>query len=309
MKRTLCTVLAFGLIGLTTSQQASTAAADELPVIYGNGQMLHIAMTGWDSPVPGADDYSCKPSAEHPRPVVLTGSTFLSAAVNWTALAPSLHNHGFCVFTVDYGRQLYNIPPGLNGMDPIPLSAEQVRNTVDQILSATGAEKVDLVGHSQGGVVDRYYLNELGGAAKARQMVLLSSPYRATGLPVDMAAVARDMIPEPLYRAILYNGRIPPLYLNFLDPWTFGKAQVLRPEITYTVVTDIADEVGLLGGMIAPAGAANAATEYINDRCPFDFSQHFAQPYSPTAVAMITEILDPGYHATPPCTPILGYAL
>ncbi|ASF09480.1 esterase/lipase family protein [Nocardia brasiliensis] len=76
-----------------------------------------------------------------PEPVVLTTSTFLSAAVNWTALAPYLHNRGFCVYTVDYGRRMYSNPPGLNGFDPIPMSAREVSTVVDKVLEATGAAK------------------------------------------------------------------------------------------------------------------------------------------------------------------------
>lgn len=288
---------------------SAPAQADPLPVPYGNGEMARVAVTGWDSPVPGANDFDCRPTPEHPEPVVLTGSTFLSAAVNWTALAPYLHNLGLCVFTVDYGRDIYRIPPGLNGLDPIPPSARQVGDVVERVLAATGAQRVQLVGHSQGGIVNRYYVNELGGAAKVSRMVLMSSPYRVTGLPVDAAAVARDVIPEQLYQAILNNGRVPPLYLNFLDPWVWAKIEALQPNIEYTQITDIADEIGLLGGMPAPAGAPGAVTRYINDACPLDFSQHFAQPYSRTAVAMVGNVLDPAHAATPPCTFVPGYTL
>jgi len=52
--------------------------------------------------VPGANDWSCHPSAAHPDPVVLVTSTFLSDAVNWTSLAPYLYNHGYCVYTFNY---------------------------------------------------------------------------------------------------------------------------------------------------------------------------------------------------------------
>ncbi|UFS97290.1 esterase/lipase family protein [Nocardia huaxiensis] len=297
------------MAGVAILAGTPAAQADPLPVPYGNGEMARVAVTGWDAPVPGANDFGCVPSAEHPEPVVLTGSTFLSAAVNWTALAPYLHNLGFCVYTVDYGREIYRIPPGLNGMDPIPPSAAQVGAVVDRVLAATGATRVHLVGHSQGGVVNRYYVNRLGGADKVSRMVLISSPYRPTGLPVDVTALARDIIPAELYQAILYNGRIAPLYLNFIDPWVWGAVQTLQPHIEYTLITDIADEVGLLGGMGAPADAANATTRYINDFCPFDFSQHFAQPYSRTAVAMVGNALDPAHAVTPPCTFVPGYTL
>ncbi|MEV0294718.1 alpha/beta fold hydrolase [Nocardia sp. NPDC050710] len=286
-----------------------SAATAELPVYYGNDRMLQIAHTDWDGAVSGANDYSCTASVEHPEPVVLVGSTFLSAAVNWTALAPYLYNHGFCVFTLNYGRSMYRVPPGLNGMDPMPMSASELGALVDRVLAATGASKVDLVAHSQGGLVARYFVNETGGEDKVDQVVLLSSPYTMTGLPVDVAAVASEVIPKPLYDAILYNGLVPPLGLNFLDPWSVVAAQVLRPNIRYTQITGRADEIGFFGGMRAPDGAVNTTTQYIDDICPTDFSQHFAQPYSPTAVALIGNALDPAHPVPPPCTLVPLYSL
>ncbi|MEV6278974.1 alpha/beta fold hydrolase [Nocardia sp. NPDC051832] len=286
-----------------------SAHAAELPVHYGNAEMLRIAGTTWDAAVPGANDYGCEPSAAHPNPVVLVGSTFLSDAVNWTAIAPYLANQGYCVFTLNYGRTLYDVPPGLNGLDPIPLSAPELAATVDRVLAATGAQKIDVVAHSQGGVLARYYVNELGAAAKVDRMVLLSSPFSMTSLPVDVESIARRIIPRELYDAILYNGKVPPVWLNILDPWSLGKALVLQPGIRYTEITGRADEMGMLGGMLPPAGAANASTQFIDDRCPTDFSQHFAQPYSPTAVAMIGNALDPDHPNAVPCTVVPLYRL
>ncbi|MFC9897155.1 lipase family alpha/beta hydrolase [Nocardia sp. NPDC127579] len=284
-----------------------TAHATELPVHYGNTEMLRIAGTTWDAPVPGADDYTCRPSPAHPKPVVLVGSTFLSAAVNWTAVAPYLANQGYCVFTLDYGRTLYDVAPGLNGMDPIPLSAPELAATVDRVLAATGARQIDVVSHSQGGVLARFYVNEFDAAAKVDRMVLLSSPYSVTGLPVDAGELARRVIPKDLYDAILYNGKVPPLWLNILDPWSLGKALVLQPTIRYSEITGRADEMGMLGGMLPPEGAAHATTQYIDDACPTDYSQHFAQPYSPTAVALIGNALDPVHPVPVPCTVVPLY--
>ena len=50
------------------------------------------------------------------------------------------------------------------------------------MLAATGAGKVDLVGHSQGGMMPRYYLKYLGGAAKIDKLVALS-PRATTARP------------------------------------------------------------------------------------------------------------------------------
>ena len=50
------------------------------------------------------------------------------------------------------------------------------------MLAATGAGRVDLVGHSQGGMMPRYYLKYLGGAAKVHTLVGLAPSNHGTTL-------------------------------------------------------------------------------------------------------------------------------
>ncbi len=116
------------------------------------------------APTQGWNDYSCRPSTAHPRPVVLVHGTFANATDNWLTLAPYLEARGYCVFSLDYG-QLPGVPL-VHGLGPIDKSAEQLQVYVDKVLAATGAAKADLVGHSQGGMMPRYYLKFLGGASR-----------------------------------------------------------------------------------------------------------------------------------------------
>src|SRR5512139_991100 len=130
--------------------------------------------------VAGANNWSCKPSAAHPRPVVLVHGTFANGSVNWLIASPALAAHGYCVFALTYGEE--PDVPVLRGLAPVADSAAQLKTFVDGVLAATGASKVDLVGHSQGGMMPRYYLRFLGGAAKVNALVALAPSNHGTTL-------------------------------------------------------------------------------------------------------------------------------
>ena len=54
---------------------------------------------------PGANDWDCKPSKQHPRPVVLVHGLMGNKSTNWPTYAPLLANEGYCVFALTYGQQ------------------------------------------------------------------------------------------------------------------------------------------------------------------------------------------------------------
>ena len=66
------------------------------------------------------------------------------------------------------------------GTQDIRLTAQALRSFVDGVRSSTGAAKVDLVGHSQGGLVARAYVKWYGGATKVDSLITLGTPNRGT---------------------------------------------------------------------------------------------------------------------------------
>lgn len=131
--------------------------------------------------VAGANDWNCKPSAAHPTPVVLVHATMENLGSNWVALSPMLKNAGYCVYALNYGQTVASLLH-INGLADIPSSAAQLKSFVNDVLASTGASKVDLVGHSQGGMMPNYYIKRLGGASKVKTFIGLAPSNHGTTL-------------------------------------------------------------------------------------------------------------------------------
>src|SRR3954454_22922107 len=126
--------LAVLFLALAFCAAAAAPAAAELPVIYSGAYgYSHTSPTA--SP-PGANDWSCEPTAAHPRPVVLVHGTFADMSDSWQALSPLLHDNGYCVFALNYGSYAGSGALGIYGTGEIGASAGELSSFVDQVLAA-----------------------------------------------------------------------------------------------------------------------------------------------------------------------------
>ena len=173
-------VLAVATAGAASASSACASAAGSLPVNYDFAAGAATTFSSPATPPPGANNFSCQPSAAHPYPVILVHGTLANMNDNWQAASPILANHGYCVFAFNYGGS--SPAADFQGTGDVAASAQQLAAFVSQVLAATGAAKVDLVGHSQGGMMPRYYINFLGGAAKVATFVALAPSNYGTTL-------------------------------------------------------------------------------------------------------------------------------
>jgi triacylglycerol esterase/lipase EstA (alpha/beta hydrolase family) len=79
-----------------------------------------------------------------------------------------------------YRVYIYQLP-GL-GLGDIHQSAASFATYVDAVRSQTGSAKVDLVAHSEGGLVSRDYVKSFGGATKVDKVITLGSPAYGTSI-------------------------------------------------------------------------------------------------------------------------------
>src|SRR5580692_1611263 len=155
---------AIALVIGTLPAQAST-----LPLQGEASAFLNSTLVWNYGASPAGANARCTPSSAHPYPVILTEGTFASMYNSFGAVSPDLVNNGYCVYAFNYGQ---TIPfTGFYAMGDIAASAAQLSSEVNNVLSETGASKVDIVGWSQGGMMPRYYINNLGGASKVNMLV------------------------------------------------------------------------------------------------------------------------------------------
>ncbi|WP_329266462.1 esterase/lipase family protein [Streptomyces pseudovenezuelae] len=62
----------------------------------------------------------------------------------------------------------------------IRAAAELLGRHIEGICERTGSERVDVVGHSLGGLIARYYVQRLGGDSRVRTLVTLGTPHSGT---------------------------------------------------------------------------------------------------------------------------------
>jgi pimeloyl-ACP methyl ester carboxylesterase len=95
-------------------------------------------------------------------------------------------------------------------------SAALIGRKIAALCAQTGVERVDLVGHSMGGLVGLYYVKHLGGHRRVRRLVLLGSPVNGTwtamaGLvAAPLGAGGLDLLPRSAALADLRSGELPP---------------------------------------------------------------------------------------------------
>jgi triacylglycerol esterase/lipase EstA (alpha/beta hydrolase family) len=277
----------------------AAGAQAQLPVVY-DGVLGYAHERPTASP-PGANDWSCKPSAAHPRPVVLVHGTFADMSDSWQALSPLLYDNGYCVFALNYGSYDGSGALGIYATGPIERSAEELSAFVDRVLEATGASQVDLVGHSQGGMMPRYYLKFLGGASKVHTLVGLAPSNHGTTLG-GIATLAEFFGAQGLIGAPC----------PACEQQLAGSAFIARlnaagetvPGVEYTVIESANDEV------VTPYASAFLSGPNVTDitlqrQCILDQGEHLSMPYDHIADADVLSALDPSDPRHPLCTPVL----
>ncbi|MDT9592988.1 alpha/beta fold hydrolase [Nocardioides zeae] len=179
--RAVACALTLGL-GLVVAGSGTTAQA-ATTTQYREGTLATAVANFALSPsyLRGVNDWDCVPSPEHPEPVVLQHATFVNFGSNFVKLAPRLLNEGYCVYAQNYGMTWSSFGR-VGGLGSVTTSVRSLAAFVERVRTATGSEKVDVVGHSQGGLVAYAYIKTAGGAATVDDYVAWGGSQNGTTL-------------------------------------------------------------------------------------------------------------------------------
>ena len=291
-------VATWGLLLALGTPAVAGAAPDRLPV--GPPQTNWPAAWAYsiqypDALPPGMNDFSCTPSAAHPRPVVLVNGTFENRYANWAMYSPQLKADGYCVFGLDYGGPAAG---PFHQTGDMRVSAHEVGDFIEKVLATTGADRVDIVGHSQGGLVPLYYINLLGGESNVGTMIGVAAATNGIS-----AYGMLNLLAEHPEAADLVGRAIPAV-----GDGTAGSAFVAetgvggmtRPEVRYATVSSRSDLVVQLNESQLPPGP-NVSNVVVQDFCPEDLTNHGTMVYDDITLRIVRNILDPATAVGPSC--------
>lgn len=154
---------------------------------------LHVTVDGQDLPASLAGSLTVRVRS---RPVVMVHG-FISSWQAWKAyLGPDgfLASIGLQGFAVGDGQE----PGVLNTGDPgnpagrtnsIAQNAEILGQYIAAVQKRTGAEKVDLLVHSMGGMISRFYLDRVMKTENVAQVIFLATPMSGSACVIPVASL------------------------------------------------------------------------------------------------------------------------
>jgi triacylglycerol lipase len=258
--------------GLSRRRRALLAAVACLALAAGAGSAVAAASRGGNRP-PGATGPG-GPAQGRPGPVVLVPG-YGGSTTSLNSLADRIRASGRAATVIQ-------LPGG--GTGSLLADAALLNSVVDTYLRQ-GAPSVDVVGYSAGGVVALIWARHDDGAASARRIVTLGSPFHGTRVAAAAEALAPGACPAACQQLVPGSPLLEGLGVTnpaglprWLSLWTTDDQVVTPPDSAQL------------------AGAIDVGVQSV---CPAARISHSELPTSPVVVAMVLQALGRGPLARP----------
>jgi triacylglycerol lipase len=141
-------------------------------------------------------------------PPILIIHGFLGTRGSMYLIERRLVEDGFVVVSFNLGT--------LNVRD-IRRSAFLIHRKIERILAQTPSQRIDIIGHSMGGLIGLYYVKKLGGHARVRKLIMMGTPVRGTWAALAgvvtlglWSTSSWQLLPRSRFLDELAKGPIPP---------------------------------------------------------------------------------------------------
>ena len=265
---------------------------------------------------PGVVNGPCTPSPAHPYPVVLVHGTFANENFSWQTLAPILSDQGYCVFGLNYGAVSGTIgfPNHSYGIDYVENSAAELKSFIDSAAIPdtveppgngagfpTGAHpsEVDIVGHSQGGMMPRYMIDTTGAAAYPGLGAAATVHTFVALAPSNHGSDANGLV--PLFAGLFGSNAYAfptssgcPACGEQESGSKFLDALNARPDaagVNFYVIESTLDEVVTPYNSAFLPSSENVQNMTLQSQCPTDLADHVGIIYDPVALQDVVNAL------------------
>ena len=257
---------------LSPRRRMFVAGLAALAVVIVVAVVVSVLVSGGGAgPAPAAAGF---PAQDRPGPVLLVPG-YGGSTGSLSVLARRIRAAGRVATVVDL--------PG-HGTGSLIADAGVLNAAVNRALRR-GAPSVDVIGYSAGGVATLAWVQEDGGAHKARRVITLGSPFHGT----QLASAAEGFLPGacPVACQQLVPGS--PLLTRLGATAVLGRPRWLSLWSTGDTTVTPPDSARLTGALNVP----------IQSVCPAVRVSHSQLPTNPAVTAMILQALGSG-HVRPP---------
>ncbi|MBM3268081.1 MAG: hypothetical protein FJZ01_10580 [Candidatus Sericytochromatia bacterium] len=205
-------------------ERLMAAHLTRLPAVTGD-----VSAAGW------FDFLKRRPAPASPagkRPILLVPGYFEPGAM-WYSFKGELQRRGWTQIYI------YEHWPGLGDIRDMAAKAGAL---ADKIRAETGFDRIDVVGHSMGGLVLRYWIQRMGGADKIAHYVSFATPHRGTVAGYfGPGESARQMRPGSSFLTDLNGGDSRPGDAHYASLWSrTDEIVVPQPHGEYQGASDMA---------------------------------------------------------------------
>ncbi|KAI2463439.1 alpha/beta-hydrolase [Annulohypoxylon bovei var. microspora] len=248
-----------------------------------------------------ANDFSC---TSERNPVVMLHGLSASREVDLNMLQYELNRRGYCTFSQTYGA--WPLVPWIGGLRPMADSAKDIADFVREVKDKTGAPKVDIVGHSEGGVQSIYVPMTQPGISDIVEHLVALGPaihgakyygftdlwYIGGDVTRALAKVVQDALGCPACDDMMTGGAV---YTDFKN----AAGRIAQSGNKVTVIMSKSDT--LVSPDVSEIDEAGVKNVFVQDTCPDDSVGHAGLMWDKSVWRLIVNALEENNDAVFAC--------